>query len=79
MWLVPTRNLSEYCFKVIESYCDEYPVEAVIMEEPDFMRAAGYSKAFRDAWKEYYEEESGRPGLLARRPLPRFPAEGAHV
>ena len=57
MWLVPTRQLSEYCFQVIESYCDEYPVEAVIMEEPDFMRAAGYSQAFRNAWKEYYGEE----------------------
>ena len=53
---VPTQNYIEYLKKMLKAVIDD-GVDVLFFEEPEFTSRAGYSEAFKRAWKEYYGEE----------------------
>ena len=49
-YLVPTESFCDYLLRRLEPAVDA-GAEGVVMEEPEFFAAAGYSAAFRRAWE----------------------------
>lgn len=56
-YIVPTKNYLEYFKEKHIKRVIDAGVEAIFLEEPEFWARAGYSKAFKKEWKEYYGTE----------------------
>ena len=54
-WAVPYGEWIDFTFERIKKGIDA-GVEYIALEEPEFSFEAGYSGAFRKAWKEFYNE-----------------------
>ena len=54
-YLCPAPSFSRYLLEKLKPAVDA-GVEAIYLEEPEFWDAAGYSPAFRSAWRAYYGE-----------------------
>ena len=55
-YLVPTEQWIEYVWEIVTTAMETAPLDVIVFEEPDMWHASGYSKAFKDEWKEYYGE-----------------------
>lgn len=53
-YIVPTRDFIEYMKQEHIKRVIDAGVDAIFLEEPEFFMRAGYSKAFKEAWAEYY-------------------------
>ena len=56
-YIIPTENFINYKWEIIKHHCENYPISMVVLEEPEIWRSCGYSQAFKDEWKAYYDEE----------------------
>lgn len=54
---IPTENFINYKWEIIKHHCENYPIRMIALEEPEIWRSCGYSQAFKDEWKAYYNED----------------------
>lgn len=54
---VPTENYIEYIKKEILTLPIQLKVEHIFLEEPEFWAVTGWSEAFKQLWKEYYNSD----------------------
>ena len=53
-YIVPTKSFLNYLKEVHIKRVIDAGIDAIYLEEPEFWAKAGYSKSFKEAWKEYY-------------------------
>ena len=53
-YIVPTKNFLTYFKEKIIKRVIDAGIDAIYLEEPEYWARAGYSPAFKQAWKEYY-------------------------
>ena len=57
IFTVPTENYTNFVWDIIDYHCSRVEVKFIALEEPDYNRESGYSKAFKAEWKAYYGED----------------------
>ena len=53
-YIVPTKNFLTYFKEKIIKRVIDAGIDAIYLEEPEYWARAGYSPAFKTAWKDYY-------------------------
>lgn len=53
-YFVPTKSFLKYLKEVHIKRVIDAGIDAIYLEEPEFWAKGGYSKSFKEAWKEYY-------------------------
>ncbi|WP_215224373.1 hypothetical protein [Echinicola shivajiensis] len=53
-YIVPSMNFIEYMKEKVIKRVIDAGIDAIYLEEPEFWARAGYSKAFKREWKDYY-------------------------
>jgi len=56
-YIVPTKSFIEYMKQTKIKRVIDAGIDAIYLEEPEFWARAGYSEAFKEAWKQYYGTE----------------------
>ena len=71
-YMVPTEDWIEYVWDIIEPCISKYSPRMIALEEPEMWHDAGYSQAFRNEWKNFYNEDWQTP---TRSPATMYKAE----